>query len=84
MHYIHIIEYYSSIKWNEVLFSSFILYVFQVHGLVVKQPYTLYSVPLSVSGTLNGAMHSYCNIIDYISYALLTSPWLFCNYKFVL
>lgn len=30
-----------------------------------------------------GAVHSYRSIIDYIAYAIIYIPWLFCNYRFL-
>ena len=59
---------------QDFFFFQFILYWFQVYNLVVRQSYTLRSVPLNISSTPNGTIHSYCNITGYILYAFLMSP----------
>ena len=54
-------------------FGLFCMYWFQVYNLVVKQSHTLHGIPLNISSTPMGTVHSYHNITDYISYALLIS-----------
>ena len=46
---------------------------------MVRQSYTLHSVPPNISSITTGILCSYHNI-DYFL-CLLTSPWLFCNYQ---
>ena len=53
-------------------FFSFNFIFFQVYCLEVRQSYTLH-ILYTISSTLTGTIHSYCNIIDCISYALPTS-----------
>lgn len=54
-------------------FKQFIMHYFQMYSLVARQSYALCSIPLNISGTPTGITYSYHNIINYISYALLTS-----------
>ena len=58
-------------------YFNYISYWFQVYSSVIRQSYTSQSGPPNILIILIGTMHSYCNIIDYIPYAVLTSPWLF-------
>ena len=66
------------------LFVCFILYWFQVCSLVIRQSYTVHTVPLKISSTLTGIIRIYHNILDCIPYAylllcdyFLTSNWCF-------
>ena len=57
--------------------------LFQVCSIVVRQSYTLQSCP-PIFPVPAGTTHSYYNITDYVPYAVLPSPWLFCSCQSVL
>ena len=59
----------------------FVTYWFWVCSLMVKQSYTLHNTPHDISSTPTSTKHNYYDVIDYISYALLTFLWLFYNYQ---
>lgn len=67
-----------NIFFKSKFFLFFIIYWFWVYGLVVRQAYILNSVPLDISSTPTGTIHSYhdvtipCGLLVSLDYSVTT------------